>query len=380
MPDSEINDPLLRYSFEADRKIRVGFVGCGGQAFRNLLPCFQYAPIELVATCDIQIERARAYARQFGATNAYADHREMLARERLDAVFFASGYGDDHRPLYPAHAADALGAGCHAWIEKPPAASCAEIETLHELSRKTGKQVGVGLMKMFSPGIRKARDIMRSAQFGRPTSFMLRDPEKLPVAKDRGDLGKMRWLLDHLPHPMSIIHTLLGPARRLQVAEGNDGSAVLTFNMVNGAVGVLLMPWGMPRTVPSERLEVYGDGAAVFLDNNTELTYFRSGHPGTGDFVYGRVSEYIGRDEHAPLHWRMDAYSGQPYNMHLFYQGYAPAIIYFVSCILAGRTVAVGGLDDAWYITRYFEILRTIGSAAVELEAGPEWVRGAVSD
>src|SRR5688572_27196239 len=87
----------VRYSFEYDRRIRVGFIGAGGHSFRNVYPAFRYAPVELVAVCDLDLTRAQAYARQFGAERAYADHREMIAAEQLDAVFIVTGYEPDGR-------------------------------------------------------------------------------------------------------------------------------------------------------------------------------------------------------------------------------------------------------------------------------------------
>ncbi|HYH11106.1 MAG TPA: Gfo/Idh/MocA family oxidoreductase, partial [Thermomicrobiales bacterium] len=84
----ESKDPgYVRYNFEYDRKVRVAFIGAGGHSFRNVYPTFQYAPVDLVAVCDLDGERAAAFARQFGATASYTDHREMLAREQPDAVF-----------------------------------------------------------------------------------------------------------------------------------------------------------------------------------------------------------------------------------------------------------------------------------------------------
>jgi predicted dehydrogenase len=48
------------------REIRAAFIGCGGHSFRNIYPTFQFAPVKLVATCDLSINQARAYAEQFG--------------------------------------------------------------------------------------------------------------------------------------------------------------------------------------------------------------------------------------------------------------------------------------------------------------------------
>lgn len=89
----------------------------------------------------------------------------MLERETLDAVFVVVGYRK--RPAYPAIALACLQAGVNVWIEKPPAASCAELETLRRVSVETGKLVGVGLKKMFFPANEKAMELTRRADFGR---------------------------------------------------------------------------------------------------------------------------------------------------------------------------------------------------------------------
>ena len=94
-------------------KIRAGFIGCGSHAFRNVYPTFQFAPVELVATCDLDADKAAAYARQFGAERSYNNHTKMLAEEKLDAVFIVTNYDDQGRPRYPALAADCLRAGKH---------------------------------------------------------------------------------------------------------------------------------------------------------------------------------------------------------------------------------------------------------------------------
>ena len=57
-----------------ERKIRAGFIGCGGHAFRNVYPTFKFAPVDLIATCDLDESRAEEFARQFGAHRHYTNH------------------------------------------------------------------------------------------------------------------------------------------------------------------------------------------------------------------------------------------------------------------------------------------------------------------
>ena len=125
----------ITYQFEYAERIRCAFIGAGGHSFRNVYPALQYAPVELVAVCDLDQERAAEYARLFGAARAYTRsprnvgartpdrglHRHLLHTRR-------AGAGDGHR-------ADCLRAGAQVWTEKPTAASVAEILSLKEDSR-----------------------------------------------------------------------------------------------------------------------------------------------------------------------------------------------------------------------------------------------------
>ena len=118
--------PLL-YHHEYPNKLRAGFIGCGGHPYRNIYPTYQYAPVDLVAVCDLDPARAATCAKLFGANRFYSNHSQMLEREELDVVFIVTNVDETGRPRYPKLAADCLRAGAHAWIEKPPASSTAEI-------------------------------------------------------------------------------------------------------------------------------------------------------------------------------------------------------------------------------------------------------------
>jgi predicted dehydrogenase len=359
------------FAIEIEHRLRVALVGCGGQAYRNILPSLHYAPVELVATCDALSGRAESYARQFGAPTWYDSYERLLEQEELDAVLLATGYDADGRPRYPVQAAQALASGRHVWIEKPPAASCAEIEALKAASRDACRQVGVGFMKMFTPTAAKLVAILADPDFGRPTTAYLRDPQGLPPLADRRDPREMVYFLDHIVHPVSLLHRLLGPIRHLYLEEGPGNEPIFTLKFHNGAAGVLHMPSGSAGTSPMERLEIVGEGANVVAENNTRIVYYRRGARGRGQFEYGRIPDFTTAEECAPLFWEIDGYSGQPFNMHIFYQGYANELIYFASRVLAGEPIEIGSLDDAWHVTRFFEACAEAPNQVVPVHPAP---------
>lgn len=64
--------------------MRIGFIGVGGIA-SNYLRSLARLQQPIVAVSDINSERGAAVAREHTAAH-YANHREMLRREKLDAV------------------------------------------------------------------------------------------------------------------------------------------------------------------------------------------------------------------------------------------------------------------------------------------------------
>ena len=335
-------------------KINVGFIGCGGHSWRNIFPALQWASVNLVATCDLDEERAKKYARQFGAERYYTDHRKMLAHENLDAVFIVAGYDQDGRILYPILAIDAMRAGCHAWIEKPPANSTAEVREMMKVEQETGKFVMVGCKKCFFPAVEKAWEISRREEFGKPTSIYVRYPMWLPSEADRMAGQGTRDLFDHIPHPGSVLRYFMGPIDHIYIEDERiAGAAMITIGFKNGSIGLLHSCVGMSGTSPLERLEVIGKGANVILDNGIKLTYYRPGNRGP----YGQTPSFVVPDEMAPLYWEPEFSLGVLYNKGLFIEGFVGEVTHFAECVLKNEKPQKCGTDYMLETTKLYEAL-----------------------
>ena len=55
-------EPQFRHEYE--RRLRIAVVGCGGHAYRNILPALNYLPVDLLATCDAKYIAYRAERRE----------------------------------------------------------------------------------------------------------------------------------------------------------------------------------------------------------------------------------------------------------------------------------------------------------------------------
>ena len=354
-----------KFNFEYERRIKAGFIGCGGHSFRNIYPTFQFAPVELVAVCDFNKSRAETYKTLFGAQRAYDDHLEMLENEDLEAVFVVTNY-QNSMPRYPGLAIDIMNAGCHVWIEKPPAGSVQEVQDMIQVSQKTEKFVMVGFKKIFFTAIAKAKEIIEKPEFGEAASIYVRYPQNLPAMNDRENPSNMLGFLDHIGHPGSILHYLMGKMRHIYFEwEPFNGGSIASIQFLSGAIGALHLTAGQSGTSPLERVEVIGKGCNLVVENGVKLTYYRRGGRGPGG--YGKSASYIGEDESAPIYWEPEFSLGQLYNKGLFMLGYAPEIIYFAECVLNNTPPEKSNLDTALEITKLYEAFKKSSGQKIQI-------------
>ena len=73
----------------AKDKLRIGIIGCGGIANNKHMPSLKKIEnVEMVACCDVIIERAEKAAKEYGApgSKVYADYRQLLEDKSIDIV------------------------------------------------------------------------------------------------------------------------------------------------------------------------------------------------------------------------------------------------------------------------------------------------------
>lgn len=338
-------------------EIKAGFIGCGSHSFRNLYPTFQFAPVNLVAVCDLDKEKAKAFVKKFGAQNGYSNHHEMLEKESLDAVFICTGYDNKGRPQFPKLAIDCLNAGCHVWIEKPPASSCLEIEEMQKSAEKNRKNVVVGLKKIFFPANEKARQLMELEDFGKPSLLMLQYPQYIPT-KDQfeeyfeNNNFHVIGFLDHICHPASLLVFLFGMPNSLYYERTSNGAGVALFRYESGALASLAFTNGASLPQDMERTIIISDsGRHITVENNICVIYHKM--PPMG---YGDVPDYFkGNPEEVSSVWEPEFSLGQLYNKGLFLLGYYNEVNEFARSILEKRVPHKGTLEQARQVTRIFE-------------------------
>ena len=142
-----------------DGSVRIGFVGCGTHSTNNLYPMLKYAACDLVATCDRDLALAKRNAAIYGAKAAYSDYREMMDKEKLDAVMACGPF-----ELHMGAACEAMSRGLPAWVEKPPAPDLAGTIKMIEIANANKTFFMIGFMKRFALPYRRAWEFVQNGR------------------------------------------------------------------------------------------------------------------------------------------------------------------------------------------------------------------------
>jgi predicted dehydrogenase len=349
--------------------VKIGFIGCGSHAFRNVYPCLRFLPVDLMAVCDINKDKADLFKRQFGARRSYTDYRDMLANEELDAVMIVVGFGEDGSPLYFPIVNDVLMRGIPVWFEKPPARNASEVKKMICSARKGKTFAQVGFKKMFMPSVDKARNIINSKEFGKISTYTLRYPVDLPSdIRDIESAGPRRFL-DDFVHIASTIISLVGRPDRLFYKRSENNGAIATLVHNSGRIGSIHLCPGASEMCPLEQLEIVGEGANVIINNNIEITYY----PPSKRLPYGRTESFIPSNGHGAEYFLPEFSLGQLYNKGLFLLGYTAEIREFIISVHDKREPKHAGLEDALAVMQLYDAFA--GGEGKDIEIGSGSIR-----
>lgn len=226
----------------------------------------------VVAVCDSDEERARAWAARHNIPKVYGDYETMLEDPEINLVDIAT-------PTY-LHAAMTLmaaEAGKHVHCEKPLCCSIVEGLAACDAVQRNGTKLVVGETYVFLTSHVKARELIAAGEIGRPMQVRLRHGgwhERPEPRIDTGPAdrtwrvdpessggGRYPWLFDHAVHffasaeyfmldlPISEIYAVRGGS-----VNGSERAGAAHDPYTSAEVDVPIITW---RYVDQERQGVW---------------------------------------------------------------------------------------------------------------------------
>ena len=181
------------------KQINIGVVGCGYWG-PNLIRNFRALPdCDLKMMCDISEKRLLHLRSVYPEVAGSPNYNHMLNGIGLDAVVIATAV-KSHFPMAKA----SLLAGKHTFIEKPMASTSHECEELVEIARKKGLVLMTGHTFLYSPAVKKIKEIIAKGDLGEIRYISAR---RLNLGLFQKDIN-VAW--DLAPHDISIIQHIIG--------------------------------------------------------------------------------------------------------------------------------------------------------------------------
>jgi predicted dehydrogenase len=148
-------------------KVRVGFIGSGGNARHHMGNVLKLSEFEIVALNDpnsAMIAQAKRDYPALESVPAFADYRDMLSSIEMDAVEISTPH-----TLHYQQVMDSLDRGLHVLCEKPLVCSVAHAREVIAKRDATGKVCMVSYQRHFQPEFRYIREKIASGEFGAVT-------------------------------------------------------------------------------------------------------------------------------------------------------------------------------------------------------------------
>ena len=253
------------------KKIKWCVIGAGGIADRRGIPALLQDEHSLIsAVMDKAPGVAQSIAKKYDIEGFYSDEREMLERERPDAVYIATPV-----KFHVEQALLALSFGANVFMEKPIAMNGREAARLLTVFRKAGKQLTIGYMMGYHSLHRKARALIEQGQLGQLTSarlfFSCWYPEIKGAWRQQKALGGGGCIMDLAVHCMELFSQVTGDkiasCRSFYSTDTFDyeveDSAVIAFRSEGGINGVIQVGFNIPDDCAVSRLELYGTGGSL---------------------------------------------------------------------------------------------------------------------
>jgi predicted dehydrogenase/threonine dehydrogenase-like Zn-dependent dehydrogenase len=285
-PGSEADvEPLARKivlsttTADGSDEVRLGVIGAGNFAKAVMLPIMQGSGVQRVGLSAATGISATETAKRFGFEYAATESDEILADDRVNAVAILTRH-DLHAPLV----LQALKADKHVFCEKPLAIVPDDLRAIAKALEGSDRILAVGFNRRFAPYAAELKKFLLSVN----------EPLIMNYRVNAGLLPQDHWLHDPAQgggriigegcHFIDFLSFVASSPIKSIMAKGTpsddryrEDNVILMLKYQNGSVGTITYVANGDRSLPKERLEVFGGGSVAILDDFRRLELISDG-------------------------------------------------------------------------------------------------------
>ena len=281
----DVEKPVVRQRVtvrESSRtgKVSIAFIGAGSYAMGSLLPNLPNDPQAvrkgIMARSGTTSKRA---AERFGFEFCTSEVADLLDNDQINTVFITTRH-DSHA----AYVQQSLEAGKHTFVEKPLCLRVAELDQIERAySSGPETQLMVGFNRRFAPLAVRLKERLG----GGPVSMTYRiNAGSIPADSWVQDpavgggriVGEACHFIDFLTFISGAVPTRV---HALALPDPHNLNDTVTINLefADGSIGSVGYFANGAKTLPKERVEVFGSGMVGIIDDFKELAVFSDGKP-----------------------------------------------------------------------------------------------------
>src|SRR5208283_1684458 len=242
------------------KKLGVAVIGTGSWGKNHARVYKELPSTELIAICDVNAERAKNTANQYGV-KAYTNSTRMLKNKEIEAVSVCTWSTHLAKEAFKA-----LKAGKNVLVEKPMATNTKQAEKLCETAEQNGLILTVGFLMRFIPGLQSIREAVESKKIGELVCANAKRVSQWPerigdigVVKDTAihDIDVMRFISKQDP---ITVYAKMGSMRHRKF----EAYAHILLTFKGGESAFIESNWLTPYK--TRRLTVTGSDAIIRRD------------------------------------------------------------------------------------------------------------------
>lgn len=270
-----------------DYPVGFGLLGAGLVAPFHAKALLKSTQGKLVAVADVDAERARKLAGEFGC-RAYGSLEDLLADPEIQCVNVLTPNAYHYDAVIAA-----AQTGRHVLVEKPPAMSLRETDSMIATCAARGTKLGIVLQCRVRKPIQAMKQALAEGRFGRPLmcSAHMKWFRSLDYYKSDAWRSSRRSgagvTIQHAFHYLDLCQYLMGPAQHVLARMENlahpevslEDTLVATIDWQNGAMGLAEASTALwPGT--DVRIELNGvDGTAIMVGERMDTWKLREEQP-----------------------------------------------------------------------------------------------------
>lgn len=144
------------------KEIRVGIIGTGIIAHQHMQKYALIPGVKVIAACDIDPKKLRAFQEKYSIEFGYEDFRELLKRDDIDAVDVCL-----HNNLHAPVSIAVMAAGKHCYCEKPMAGAYVDALQMKRAAERYGVKLHIQLAMIYGGQALAAKKLIDAGRLGR---------------------------------------------------------------------------------------------------------------------------------------------------------------------------------------------------------------------